>query len=277
MSKNHKWVPWENNWMQTNNFSKAVNIAKLQTQRILNVDMTRDRDLQRVKKNLPTLAAFIDKAIKKWSKHIYDLWSWKWILADDIQDLYNQNRIENDYIRVQRIDILPWEERKTSRSIPLWWRINWKIDIQDLMGWLNNAYSIFCIQYIQNAPDMIEHLRKNLRPWCSSYIQFPKWLRTKKLLNEFIQDNKDKNILVYADDTNPSFGSIIFETRKTSEQDTSLKIPKYKSETNIPLYRTADGKKVHNSEFFYHFFAENDPEREELQNIKPLENVWFQW
>jgi hypothetical protein len=51
--------------MQTNNFSKAVNIAKLQTQRILNVDMTRDRDLQRVKKNLPTLAAFIDKAIKK--------------------------------------------------------------------------------------------------------------------------------------------------------------------------------------------------------------------
>jgi hypothetical protein len=270
MINNQKPVPWENNWIQSNSFPKQATSGDLE--KILNTEMTRDRDLDRVKKNLPTLASFIEQAVESWSKYIYDLWSWKWIIADDIQDLYNKDRTKDNYIRVQRIDILWLAQRSTERNMPIWWRINWKMDIQKLKPWLSNTYSIFCMQYTHNAPDIIETIRNNLKLWCRAYIQFPEWLRTKKLLKEFIQNNEDKNIFVHADNTNSVFGSIIFETRKQSEQDTALKIPIYKAEKNIPLYRKSSGEKVNNSELFYHFFAENDPEREELQNIKRAEN-----
>ena len=262
------WNTTNTSWQTTPQVHFAIKEKKTSIQQILETDMTRDRNMKRIENYLPTLEKFIKQCVESKSKVLLDLCAWKWILADDIQDKYNAWKDNtNEYIKVWRADILWAEQRQTDRSKPIWWRINMKIDINKLPKWLSNTYSMFGLQYIHNAPDSIENIRNKLKPWCSAYLQFPEWLWSKKLLNEFIKKNKENNVVVYVDDANPSFKSVIFKTRKETENDPSLDIPGYQSKTNIPLYRANSEKKVKNSELFYHFFSDNDPEYKEIETM----------
>lgn len=234
---------------------------------ILDTKMTRDRNLTWVNENLPTLNDFIKHCIQNWSKKMMDLCSGKWILADDIQNKYNQDKKREEYIKIWRADIL-WAQERQSDQKAIGWRINLKIDIRDLPDWLTDIYSLFWLQYFHDSPEILENIRKKLEVWSRAYIQFPEGIRSNQALDEFTKANKWKNIVVYIDDTNKNFYSIIFEFWKESEDDQSLVIPKFIVKKWFPLQWNKTWEKVINSDLFYRIWSENnDPERKNAENI----------
>lgn len=214
--------------------------------------MTRNRDLEWVKQNLPTLADFIKHVVDKWETTIRDFGAGEGILADDIQKTYG--------IRVHRMD----GYKQTPKEKIALWRLNMRYDIGNIKAlpkWLGDMYSIFSYQYTPNAPQNIEDIRDKLKIWAHAYIQFPDGIRSQKALDEFVTLNEGKNIAIMVDDANPSFKSYIFEVRKDSEEDEPLAIPQYFIRNNIPRKRTNTQEKVDNSELFYQIFStHNDPE-----------------
>lgn len=258
----------ENSLTQNDFLTRRKNNTWSDVQTILNTDMTRDRDLLWVQKNLPTLENFIDYCIKNWSKKMIDLCSGKGLLADGIQNKYNTEKNKEDYIQIWRSDILWAKERQTDQKA-IGWKHNRRIDIKNLPNNLPDIYSIFWLQYFYNAPDMIEGIRKKLAVWSRAYIQFPEGIRSNKAIQDFITANRSKNIVVYTDEANKDFSSIVFEFWKEWESDQPFDIPDFHIWNNFPLQWTNTWEKVTNSELFYRIWSKNnDPQREDLQKIQ---------
>lgn len=240
-------------WLRPNNNSDTAH----NLQKILTTDMTRDRGLERAKKYLPSLIDFLEIQKEENTQSIIDLWSGEEVLADDIQ--------KELWINVRRVD---WYRAKPKKDKINWWRSTMRFDIRKMEKFppnIKSLYSLFTLQYIQDAPDTLEKIRKKLAIWWMAYLQFPQWLWTNKLLQEFEDVNKWKNVMIIRDNTNKSFWSIVFIIHKESADDLPFTIPEYRSQNNIELYYTDNQEKVKNSELFYHFFSkDSDPEWEEL-------------
>ncbi len=220
---------------------------------IIATEMTRNRTLDDISKTLPCLKIFLEW-LRKHPETVIDLWMGDGYLLDDIK---REFWIKWLWIDGQWFKRTPWIKSKS----------HYKMNIKNtsaLPTWIWYLYSIYTLQYLDNAPTIIDEIYKKLKPGGNAYIQFPVWLRSTSFLDKISTENDEKNLIIIGErcdksiDEREKMHSIAFILHKDEDP---IHIPNdYITQKWYHLINSETKKIMKNSELFHHYFLPNDPE-----------------